>query len=751
MAQTFRVTTYALQDSATAYTGTSYTLQLEQALERNYFVIIQEAGAGDLSANNDRGPDSNYCRVSADPFGTGDLGVSGAADELDLVRGGSTDEWKGFITVVECLGGALAEGFRLVDVKEVAFNATQLTKAVTCAGWDDIGQVGLYGGLYGGGASTAVSNAAAHQSVWARIYPSGTDSVNLKRILTGGTGTGAATFTVYVVEWGSEWSIQRANIYAASNTTYESATNSSVVRDNTFVLGFGAVGDQGIGDGWDAMVCTLGNAQTQNANETQVTLATAQSGNQVDAEVYVHTHADLAVDYRGDGSGIPTNTLQSTLTVEAAVGTETYDNTHADVRWTKGTRFALMTNSLSGTGNEFPRPQIGARPTASTTVTWSRTRKGSGGGYWVEVVDFDSISRPATTTLTPGATAISLAAPAAVLALSLALSPPATSLALAAPGPAIALGTLAITPPATGLSLQAPAPVVGLGALNLAPPPTQLALAAPSPAIALGALQLTPPATTLALAAPAGAVGLGPLILSPSPTTLALAAPAGSIALGALVLQPSPAVLSLTAPAIVVDVGGIPGRVLLPGPTVLELLPPAPSVGLGTLVLSPPPGILQLSPPPPAVTLGQLTVAPPPTSLALTAPPATVLKTLELKPPRTVLQLAAPEPALQLRLVLPVQPTQLSLAAPPAQLIAILLRPSSAVLALTAPAVRAGPVETYRDDLRAVLTRAEALRASLLQAEDARAVLERFQVAIVTLEHAKALGAVLEVSEELKI
>ncbi len=52
-------------------------------------------------------------------------------------------------------------------------------------GSGNLGQIGLYGGIYGGGIQTTETGLANHKTASARIWPSGADTVNLSRSNTG--------------------------------------------------------------------------------------------------------------------------------------------------------------------------------------------------------------------------------------------------------------------------------------------------------------------------------------------------------------------------------------------------------------------------------------------------------------------------------------------------------------------------------------------------------------------------------------
>jgi len=391
MPDTFRVTTYELE--ANTFTGTTYDITLNNDLESNYFVMIN----GGAEGNTTRGPSSNFIRVSADPFGTGTLGTSSGADVITLARPDTVDAWIGTICVVECLGDESASGFTLLDVVELNFTPSSSTSDTATSGtaWSDINQVGLYGGIRGGGVAVNNISSAASGAGHARIYPSGSDTINGSRDLTGKTAE-VADFTVYVVEWGSEWTIQRVNATgtaggagANSSTHYVTGAITSATRDNTFVLGYGHTNDGGIGDSFSGRLVTLGDGQTQNASETVVSCG-GEYSDTVDVEIYVHEHADLAVDYVFQIDGNST-ALTFDHTVDAALSSETY-NTTATVSTTEGYRVGIQYNGCNGTGTAYPRPYWGARHTASTTMNVMRGYQGQSWPAWVQSADFSGIT-----------------------------------------------------------------------------------------------------------------------------------------------------------------------------------------------------------------------------------------------------------------------------------------------------------------------------------------------------------------------
>jgi hypothetical protein len=396
--ETFRVTTYEVGDAV--FTGTTYTLTLDQNLAPDYFVILR-GGAGANDSATHRTPDQTYARIEGDPHSN--FATVTASNQLRMSRQAAASSWQGQVTVVEAMNDLTASGFALLDVVEVS-----MTSGVTAGSgsstvpWSDINQVGLYGGIRGGGVETTTSVRNDHMTAWTRIFPSGAGTINLERTAGGGGNlSGTTTFTVFVVEWGAQWTIQRASISGTAGGNgvhllghYDTASIAPVARDNTFVLASGMSVDNGLGDGWEGQVFTLGDGVNQLAVETLV----AAGGEFTDArsvEAYVHTHPSLAVDYRfgadGGTPGIPSAALSGVAAIDAAGGVENYDNS-SPVRTTAGYRFTVVSNTSNGTGTAYPRPMVWSRPTGPTTATWTRSRSGQPGAFWLQAVDFSAVT-----------------------------------------------------------------------------------------------------------------------------------------------------------------------------------------------------------------------------------------------------------------------------------------------------------------------------------------------------------------------
>jgi hypothetical protein len=392
----FRVTTYELRPGV--FTGASYDVPLADPLAADYFVVMR-GGAGNGSTGGNRSPNANYARVTGDPHGN--FAVATGASQLRIARTSETGDWQGQVTVVESLADAAGSGFRLVDVVETSMAAgVGSVSSSSTPGWSDLGRVGLYGGIRGGGVATTTANRNHHNTGWATIVPSGANTLTHTRQAGGGGQlSGTTTFTTYVVEWGADWTIQRATVAGTgggggSDQTgnYVMAAIAPVNRASTFLLGYGRTADNGLGDGWEGQLFTLGDGVTQNTTESQVAVSAQYADNRT-ALVYVHSHPDLAVDHRFGtygGSGIPSTAASGTFAVDPPAAAEVYDNA-GSLRSTSGTRFTVVTNSSGGTGTAYPRPMVWSRPTAATTATWLRSRTGQPGAVWLQSVDFAAI------------------------------------------------------------------------------------------------------------------------------------------------------------------------------------------------------------------------------------------------------------------------------------------------------------------------------------------------------------------------
>lgn len=397
----FRVTTYEIKTGQ--FTGTSYTLQLNNDVSSDYFTMV----TGPSESTASRAANQDQVRVSGDPFGN--YGSTTNADEISLVRGNAAANWIGSLTVIECLVDCDARGFRLREVLETTMpngtaNAQQTVTDTLSSNYT--ANTVPFSGRFGGGISTADSDANSYSvTMSAKVTKQNSNELRFDRFGGESRVPVAATFVTYVVEWGSEWVVQSANVTGTNTgagldatSEYNTATISSVVRNNTWVWGSGFTRDDGLGDGAQGQAITLGDGVSQNANETVVAVggeaALISPGR--DFQVYVMEHSSLAVDYQfrpqgdtGAGSGFQ----ELNISIDAPQNSESYDNASATVQYTEGYRVPLFYNTSSGTGQAYSRTGAwGLRIDASTNLNYWRAYAGQPVTGWVQVADFGNMS-----------------------------------------------------------------------------------------------------------------------------------------------------------------------------------------------------------------------------------------------------------------------------------------------------------------------------------------------------------------------
>lgn len=378
----FRVTEYYLGTGN--FSGTSYNLTLNQNLSPNYFVILQGSDGSGTSATDNYARE-DYASLVSDPWGTGDLAISGSDNVIGLSRSGSYYSWVGVVTVVECLNNCSNQGFVLHGVERVTHSGTATSGTDTSAvSWNNLNQTMLMGGFNGSGCDTTGASAAYHKSCQARIWPSGTNTINWQRNATGGSLTNAVS-TVMAIEWGSEWTIQRVNVTglaggngANSTSEYNTGTISSVARENTWVWGNGWTAAGGVGNSSEGVLVTLGNGVAKNTNENRVAVG-AEYVVSRSFEVYTLTHPSLSVDYQ-----FKTDGNSKALTYDQAIALAA------------GNRMALVYNGCNGTTTTYPQSMFSARYYTNSSVRLERRRSGQNFPAWIQGINFSNIKTPLT-------------------------------------------------------------------------------------------------------------------------------------------------------------------------------------------------------------------------------------------------------------------------------------------------------------------------------------------------------------------
>jgi len=390
------------------FTGTDYTLTLNQVLTENHFVIVF---AGDTNSVQ---PDGVNARVTGDPWSNYATATAANAIQLSRASTGGGADWLGTVLVVESIDDHEITGFRLAEVVEPTMaapggNGVQSTVVSLAA--DHTSQTVPFGAgrVHDQTAENRISYA------YTRKQLTSTSDLTVSRDVFAATA-GEYTESIYIVEWGSEYTVQVAEIAAlatggdgSSTSHYTTAAISSVVRANTWLV-YGAASKawQPNQNAWNLNV-TLGDGVTQNASETTIAAARgiATATRTADLTAYIIEHPSLAVDhvYRALAGGTD---ISLSETVDATINSETYTSA-SDLETTAGNRIVLAhyssSNSDGSTG--MAAQNLSVRPTASTTIAMTRqtppaTLDISG---WLQSVDFGSVSITAATTATTSGTA----------------------------------------------------------------------------------------------------------------------------------------------------------------------------------------------------------------------------------------------------------------------------------------------------------------------------------------------------------
>lgn len=396
---TIRTTTYKLD--STEFSGTTYTLTLNQDLEQEYFVMIN----GSDDSGGVSGPDVFLARVSSDPYGNF-TSSTGSNDQIELERGSASDNWVGTVTVVECVSSCATDGFVLDEVLDTSLADSNELTDETLASAHSTNTV-PFGGLQGGGVSTTetgTGNISATAGV--RIHKNSTNQIRIERMDNGTVGTAgnasAADVTTYVVTWGSNWNVEEVDFddwqagggTAETTGSYTTQSITAVDPDNTWIWkSSGTSEDNGLGDGAFGKIVSLGDGININyTSETSVALGSVPNGTEdiKDDTVYVMEHSSLAVDHRFLAYGNQGTSFSQT--VDSAIVSETVA-TVGNVTSSEGYRIPTFWTSDNGTGTNYPRPAgWGFYHNNSTSISFSKGYTGNNQVGWIQSVDFGNMA-----------------------------------------------------------------------------------------------------------------------------------------------------------------------------------------------------------------------------------------------------------------------------------------------------------------------------------------------------------------------
>jgi len=378
-----RVTQYRIGPGE--FAGSTYDLELNRPLLPDYFVLI----AGTVQDTGGAvGPGVTAVRVSGDQHGTGDLTTTGG-NVLRLERGALSvsPDWQGVIQVVECERDQEGSGFRLLDVPVIIRGAPGVVGLDAVAydlrvGFVTPAQGTLLGGLRVGGASVSSGALASqHPSVAARIYTDGTD-INVDRYDGTGAALVSAGFSLYQVEWGSEWTVQRANVTGAASGSgstifhWNGAAITGVAKAETWLLGNGWTANANPDDSAAGMMIELGTTVPAPLIASSVATNYRQSPGSSSSELVALTHPGLVVDHVKDVGGATdwthSTTVAAPIEPEEHLAAPLADGRHLSI--TTGRRLAnVWRNSEGAATTDYPIPSWHAHHADDTTLVDERS------------------------------------------------------------------------------------------------------------------------------------------------------------------------------------------------------------------------------------------------------------------------------------------------------------------------------------------------------------------------------------------
>ena len=371
-------------------------IELPNDLVENYFVMCQSV-RDDLSAASS--PNTISIRVTQDPFGTGDLATSSAANVLRVEYNTYAGSASAVITVVESLRAHGTSGFRLRDIVECSGTAsgdlgvdTQLFDLNAGVEIGNRDRVAVFAGPRGGGATTAATGTGD----WPTVYVAGRmqddDTIALLRYQS--TAMQAYTATAYVVEWGTEWTVGQTLYIGDSVTTWTTFDlDKPVVAGQTWAHAFVGAYDNEMNDGPESVAVVLGDGSGAPNSLLTYTSASVRLGVDESALVLLYTfsHASLSAGW----AAVTMTSLQlsNSLTVAAPLRGESYGDTASGLPFTLGYRQAQVWTWTNETATGYHTASTPfARVTGDTTTTVSRTQHNTNNieGYAI-TLDFGGI------------------------------------------------------------------------------------------------------------------------------------------------------------------------------------------------------------------------------------------------------------------------------------------------------------------------------------------------------------------------
>lgn len=210
-----------------------HVVPLDERLSSDYFVLFH--CAPDPDNNEGYVPSRTSFRLVADPYGTGDLGSSGGNFLVIENQSNTSRAPRVHMTIVECLDGSDANGFRLRDAKQVSHPATsstgEITWTETVSNVVDYKKCWVVGGMWGAGAG---GGSALSSNITREFLTSNTD-LEVKKFSNASFVLAAdMVTTVQIVEWGEGWEVTRQD-FGLVNTNPTDFEDPSIYTQHTII------------------------------------------------------------------------------------------------------------------------------------------------------------------------------------------------------------------------------------------------------------------------------------------------------------------------------------------------------------------------------------------------------------------------------------------------------------------------------------------------------------------------------------
>jgi len=371
------------------FTGTDYIVSLEQDLVEDYYVeILHNATQGNVTALNN----VNHARVTMDPFGN--YGASSKSAEIQISREASNSNTEHTIIIHECTDNTHNSGFITRGVFSLSAADQVPTVSATHSGVVDSDQCqAVLAGITYADATNWKQN-----SGYARLNH---DSVNvaLERVVQ--YDHGVIDASVYLIEWGSNVSVQLVEFDATFGATstlsatedWSNVSISSVTAAETYLQGtftMNSTSNNGITS--ENIAYVLGDGVTFNDTETEISVGLMNGSPATKGWIYVISSPDWYVTRTKSGYDeiIQEDTESATFSIAGAAGTETYEDNIEEER-VYSSRCLRYTTSVNSNKVGYTRDAVII--TADTTASYHRRTVPSGGGQaegaaFISVTDY---------------------------------------------------------------------------------------------------------------------------------------------------------------------------------------------------------------------------------------------------------------------------------------------------------------------------------------------------------------------------